>query len=75
MRFCTSGYVFDNGGLYPRLPSDVDKPVWLLFPEIPVLVLLPMLVEYFSGCIERVNFTLRLKNKIIGKPSLVFILV
>ena len=38
-------YVFDNGGL----SSDVDKAIRLLFPGILVLVLLPMLVDYFNG--------------------------
>jgi hypothetical protein len=41
-------YVFDNGGSYNRLPSDVDKEFRLLFPKILVLVLMPMLVDYFS---------------------------
>jgi hypothetical protein len=28
---CSGCYIFDNGDSYPRLDSDVDKVVWLLF--------------------------------------------
>ena len=37
--------VFDNGGSYNRLPSDVVDAVRLLFSGILGLVLLPMLVD------------------------------
>jgi hypothetical protein len=62
--FCRGCYVFDNGGLYNRLPSNVDKAVWLLFPEILVLVLLLMLVGYCNGSRVHVALALRLKLKL-----------
>jgi hypothetical protein len=49
---CPDGYVFDNGDSYSRLSNDVDKAVRFLFPEILVLVLLPMLYDCFNGCIR-----------------------
>ena len=42
-------YVLDNGDSYLRLPSDVDQAVRLLFPGLLVLVLLPILIDYFNG--------------------------
>jgi hypothetical protein len=36
-------YIFDNGDSYFRLPSNVDKVVWMLFTKILVLELFPML--------------------------------
>ena len=65
-------YVFDNGGSYHRLPSGVDKAVRLLFPGILVLVLLPMLVDYFNGCVRSRSLGIAAQIKIMGEPSLVF---
>jgi hypothetical protein len=48
---CPDCYVFDNGDSYSRLSSDVDKAVRFLFPEILVLVLLPMWYNCFNGCV------------------------
>jgi hypothetical protein len=45
-------YVLDNGDSYTRLSSGVDQAVRFLFPEILVLVLLPMLVDCFNGCVR-----------------------
>ena len=61
-------YVFDNGGL----SSDVDKAIRLLFPGILVLVLLPMLVDYFNGCVRSRSLGTAAQIKIMGEPSLVF---
>jgi hypothetical protein len=49
---CPDCYVFDNGDSYSRLSSDVDKVVRFLFSGILVLVLLPMLYDYFNGCVR-----------------------
>jgi hypothetical protein len=46
---CPDCYVFDNGHSYFRLPSDIDKAVRFLFPGMLVLVLLPVLHDYFNG--------------------------
>ena len=40
---CPVSYVLDNGDSNSRLPGDVDQAVRFLFPEILMLVLLPML--------------------------------
>jgi hypothetical protein len=34
------------------LPSDVDQAILLFFPNILVSVLLPMLIDYFNGCVR-----------------------
>jgi hypothetical protein len=47
---CLGCYVFDNGDSYSRLSSDVDQAVQLIFLSILVLVLLPMLIDYFNDC-------------------------
>jgi hypothetical protein len=39
---------FENGDSYPRLASNIDKAVWLLFPDILVWVLLSMAIDYFN---------------------------
>jgi hypothetical protein len=49
---CPNCYVFDNGDSYSRLSSDVDKAIRFLFPEILVLVLLPMWYDCFNGCMR-----------------------
>jgi hypothetical protein len=43
-------YVLDNGDSCSRLSSDIDQAVRSLFPVILVLVLLPMVIDYFNGC-------------------------
>jgi hypothetical protein len=47
---CLGYYVFDNGDPYSRPASDVDQAVRFVFPEILVVVLLPMLDDYSNGC-------------------------
>jgi hypothetical protein len=47
---CPGCYILDNGDSYSWLPSDVDQVVRLFCPDILVLVLLPMLIDYFNGC-------------------------
>jgi hypothetical protein len=42
-------------------PQDIDKAVWFLFPRILVLVLLPILHDYFNDC-----------TRGLGGPLLVF---
>ena len=49
---CPVCYVLDNGDSYPRLPNDVDQSIWYIFLGILVLVLLPMLIDYFNGCVR-----------------------
>jgi hypothetical protein len=65
-------YVLGNGDSYSRLPSDVDQVVWLFFPDMLVLVLLPMLIDYFNGCARARSLVIVAKIKIMGEPSLVF---
>jgi hypothetical protein len=65
-------YVLDNGDSYSRLPSDVDQVVRLFRPDILVLVLLPMLIDYFNGCARARSLSIAAQIKIMGKPSLVF---
>jgi hypothetical protein len=48
---CPDCYVLDNGDSYSRLSNDVDQAARFLFPGILVLVLLPMMVDYFNGCV------------------------
>jgi hypothetical protein len=48
-RMILTNFSQNNGGSFNRLPDDVDKAIWLLFSEILVMVLLPMLVYYFYG--------------------------
>jgi hypothetical protein len=43
-------YVLDNGDSYSRLSNDVDQTVRFFFPGILVLILLPMVIDYFNGC-------------------------
>jgi hypothetical protein len=47
---CSGCYVLDNGDSRSWLSSDIDRDVWLLLPGILVLVLLPMVIDYFNGC-------------------------
>jgi hypothetical protein len=69
---CPSCYIFDNGDLYSRLASNVDKAVRLLFPGILVWVLLPMVIDYFNGCVHARNLGIAAQIKIMGEPMLVF---
>jgi hypothetical protein len=65
-------YVLDNGDSYSRLPNDIDQVVWLFCPDILVLVLLPMLIDYFNGCARARSLGIAVQIKIMGEPSLVF---
>jgi hypothetical protein len=47
---CLDYYVLGNGDSYSRLSNDVDQAVWLLFAGILVLVILPIVIDYFNGC-------------------------
>jgi hypothetical protein len=65
-------YVLDNGDSYSRLPRDVDQVVRLFCPDILVLVLLSMLIDYFNRCTRARSFGIAAQIKIMGEPSLVF---
>jgi hypothetical protein len=69
---CPGCYILNNGDSYPRLPSDVDQVVRLFFPNILVLVLLPMWIDYFNGCARARSLGIATQIKIMGEPSLVF---
>jgi hypothetical protein len=43
----------------------------VLFPDILVLVLLPMVIDYFNGCARARSLGIA-AQKIMGEPSLVF---
>jgi hypothetical protein len=58
----------NNGDSNFRLSSDVDKASRLLFPEILVLALLPMLLDYFNGCARARNLSIAAEIKIMGEP-------
>jgi hypothetical protein len=49
---CLDCYVLNNGDSYSRLSNNVDQAVWLLFTGILVLVILPMAIDYFNGCVR-----------------------
>jgi hypothetical protein len=51
-------YVLDNSDSYSRLSNDVDHAIWLLFPIILVLVLLPIVINYFNNCAYAHNFNI-----------------
>jgi hypothetical protein len=70
--FCPGCYVLDNGDSYSRLSINVDKADQFLFPDILVLVLLPMLIDYFNGCVRVRSLGIAAQIKIMGKPSLIF---
>jgi hypothetical protein len=70
--FCPGCYVFDNGSTYNCLPNNIDKVVRLLVPKILVLVLLPMLVDYFNSCTRACSLRIAGQIKIMGEPSLIF---
>ena len=64
-------YVLDNGDSYSGLPGDVDQAVRFLFPGILVLVLLPMLHDYFNGCARARSLGIAAQIKIMREPSLI----
>jgi hypothetical protein len=66
--FCPGCYVLDNGDSYSRLSIDDDKASRLLFPDILVLVLLPMLYDCFNGCVRARSFGIA-AQKIMGELS------
>jgi hypothetical protein len=65
-------YVLDNGDSYSRIPNNIDQVVWFIFPEILVLILLPMLDYYSNGCVRARSLSIAAKIKIMGELSLVF---
>jgi hypothetical protein len=65
-------YVIDNDDSYSRLPSNVDQVVRLFRSDILVLVLLPMLIDYFNGCARARSLGIAAQIKIMREPSLVF---
>jgi hypothetical protein len=69
---CPGCYVLDNGDSYIWLSSDVDQVVRSLFPEILVLVLSPMLVDCFNGCVRARSLGIAAQIKNMGAPLLVF---
>jgi hypothetical protein len=69
---CPGGYILDNGDSYPRLPSDVNQVVRLFCPDILVLVLLPIWIDYFNGCACARSLGIAAQTKIMGEPPLVF---
>jgi hypothetical protein len=69
---CLGCYILDNGDSYPRPPGDVDQVDRLFYPDILVLVLLPMWIDYFNGCARALSLGIAAQIKIMGEPSLVF---
>jgi hypothetical protein len=69
---CPGCYILGNGDSYPRLPSDVDQVVRLFCPDILVLVLFPMWIDYFNGCARACSLGIAAKIKIMEEPLLVF---
>jgi hypothetical protein len=65
-------YVLDNGDSYPGLSNNVDKAVRLLFPGILVLVLLPMVIDYFNGYARAHSLGIVDQIKIMGESSLIY---
>jgi hypothetical protein len=65
-------YVFDNGDSCSRLSSDVDQAVRFGFPDILVLVLLLMVIDYFNRCARACSLDIAAQIKIMGEPMLVF---
>jgi hypothetical protein len=69
---CPGCYVLDNGDSYTRLSNDVDQAVRSLFPGILVLVLSPMWIDYFNGCVRARSLGIAAQIKNMGAPLLVF---
>jgi hypothetical protein len=59
--------------LCSRLSSDIDQAIQLLFPGILVLILLPMVIDYFNGCARTRSLGIAAQIKIMGEPLLVFL--
>jgi hypothetical protein len=57
---CPSEYVLKNGDSYPRLPSDANQAIWLVFPVKLVLVLLMMLLTALMAVCVHVSLALRI---------------
>jgi hypothetical protein len=64
------GYIINNGDSYPQLLSNVDQIVRLFCPDILVLVLLSIWIDYFYGY---TRLGIMVQIKIMEEPSLVFI--
>jgi hypothetical protein len=62
----------DNGDSYTRLSSDIDQAVRSLFPGILVLVLSPMLVNYFNSYMRARSLGIVAQIKNMGAPLLVY---
>jgi hypothetical protein len=60
-----------------RFPAMVDQPIRLLFgfffPDILVLVFLPMVIDYFNDCACAPRLGIASRIKIMGEPSLIFL--
>jgi hypothetical protein len=69
---CHGYYILDNGDSCSRLPSDVDQAIRSLLPDKLVLVLLPMVIDYFNGCARARSLGIAAQIKNMGEPSLVF---
>jgi hypothetical protein len=69
---CPYCYILDNGDSYSRLPATLII-LWLIFHGILVLVLLPILINYFNGSARAPSFDIAAEIKIMGEPPLVFI--
>jgi hypothetical protein len=68
---CCGCYVPGNGDSYSRLPTEVNQVVQLFYPIILVLVLLPMLIDYFNSCARARSLDIA-AQKIMREQSLVF---
>jgi hypothetical protein len=61
-------YILDNGDSYSRLPSDIDQVVRLFCPDMLVLVLLLILIDYFNGCTRARSLSIAAQIKIMEEP-------
>jgi hypothetical protein len=61
------------GDSYSRLSSDIDKADRLLFSNILVLALLPMLIDYVNGWARARALGIAVQIKIMREASLVLI--
>jgi hypothetical protein len=53
-------------------PATAIKFVRLICPDILMLVLLPMWIDYFNGCVRARSLGIAVQIKIMGEPPLVF---
>jgi hypothetical protein len=65
-------YVLNNSDSYSRLPGDIDQAVWLLFHVILVLIPLPVVIDYFNGCLGACSLGITAQIKFMREHSLVF---